>query len=54
VDRAGNAYTYDLNINTNYNADAEDAAGRSGMDAIAAFLGRELDRLALPQLTAVE
>lgn len=46
VDQAGTAYTYDLNINTNFNAEAEAAAGRSGMNAIADFLGRELDRLA--------
>jgi hypothetical protein len=51
VDHAGTAYTYDLNINTNYNAEAEAAAKRSGMNAIAAFLGRELEHLLETQLT---
>jgi hypothetical protein len=46
VDAAGTAWTYDINTNTNYNPEAEAAAGRSGMDAIAAFLGRELSRQA--------
>jgi hypothetical protein len=40
--RAGAIYTYDVNTNTNYNGDAERAAGVSGMRAIAAFLGAEL------------
>jgi hypothetical protein len=43
----GQVFTYDVNTNTNYNPDAEAAAGlagtdRSGPGAIAAFLGREL------------
>ena len=38
-------YTYDVNTNTNYNPDAESAAGVSGMRAIAYFLGRELTKL---------
>ena len=42
VDADGNKYTYDINTNTNYNPTAEAAAGRSGMAAIAAYLGREL------------
>lgn len=50
TDRHGVAYTYDLNINTNYNAGAEAAAGLSGMQAIAGFLGAELDRLAAPAI----
>ena len=41
----GEVRTYDVNTNTNYNADAERRAGRSGPDAIAEFLGRELARL---------
>jgi len=41
VDRAGELYTYDVNTNTNYNAAAEAAAGRSGMRAIAAYLESE-------------
>ncbi len=45
VDHAGNFFTYDLNINTNYNAEAERQAGQSGMQAIARFLARELMRL---------
>ena len=42
VDAKGTKYTYDINTNTNYNPTAEAAAGRSGMAAIAAYLGREL------------
>ncbi|WP_159346713.1 ATP-grasp domain-containing protein [Roseomonas harenae] len=43
----GQVLTYDVNTNTNYNPDAEAAAGlagtdRSGPGAIASFLGREL------------
>jgi len=45
----GEIFTYDVNTNTNYNPDAEAAAGvagtdRSGPGAIAAFLGGELAR----------
>ncbi|MFC7737117.1 RimK family alpha-L-glutamate ligase [Roseomonas sp. GCM10028921] len=45
----GEVLTYDVNTNTNYNPDAEAAAGlagtdRSGPGAIAAFLGAELAR----------
>ncbi|MEE2636301.1 MAG: alpha-L-glutamate ligase [Acidobacteriota bacterium] len=43
VDRDGRAYTYDINTNTNYNSEAETIAGRSGMGAIADYLGRELE-----------
>jgi hypothetical protein len=35
----GERVTYDVNTNTNYNPDAERIAGRSGMGAIAAYLG---------------
>jgi len=45
VDADGTKYTYDINTNTNYNPAAEKSAGRSGMDAIATFLGRELTNL---------
>lgn len=43
-DSNGDAWTYDININTNYNGQAERAAGisdtdRAGMHAIASFLG---------------
>jgi len=53
VDGAGRTLVYDVNTNTNYNADAEQRAGiagtdRSGPGAIAAFLGAELAR-AVPQ-----
>jgi hypothetical protein len=40
----GTTYTYDVNTNTNYNPDAEARAGRSGMDALARYLGAELAR----------
>lgn len=43
VDADGNAYTYDVNQNTNYNSDAEKVARESGMGAIARYLGRELE-----------
>ena len=42
VDAQGTPYTYDINTNTNYNPRAEAKAGRSGMRAIAQFLGNEL------------
>jgi hypothetical protein len=45
TDADGTAYTYDVNTNTNYNAEAEMRAGRSGMDALARYLGAELARL---------
>jgi len=44
-DANGELFTYDVNTNTNYNADAERVAGVSGMGAIAAYLGRELSTL---------
>ncbi|MDF2890729.1 MAG: alpha-L-glutamate ligase [Clostridia bacterium] len=42
MDEKGEIYTYDVNTNTNYNADAEEAAGISGMATIAKYLGSEL------------
>jgi hypothetical protein len=45
VDEAGELYTYDVNTNTNYNSVAEAEAGIYGMQAIAAYLGRELERV---------
>ncbi len=44
VDNDGITYTYDLNTNTNYNGQAEgrDVKGRSGMGALADFLGDAL------------
>jgi hypothetical protein len=44
TDRAGGIYTYDVNTNTNYNGEAEGAAGIYGMRAIASYLGGELQR----------
>ena len=39
VDEAGSAFTYDINTNTNYNADAEARDGRHGMGEAARYLG---------------
>ncbi|RDD61796.1 ATP-grasp domain-containing protein [Ferruginivarius sediminum] len=44
-DRAGTVFTYDVNTNTNYNSRAEAVAGVSGMERLADFLGRELERV---------
>ncbi|WP_283153268.1 ATP-grasp domain-containing protein [Guptibacillus hwajinpoensis] len=41
----GDLFTYDVNTNTNYNADAEKKAGISGMKAIAETLAQELSNL---------
>ena len=41
----GDLFTYDVNTNTNYNADAEKKAGVSGMKAIAETLAQELTNL---------
>lgn len=54
VDEQGEAWVYDINTNTNYNPDAEAAAGRagtdrSGMGALARFIGAELERLKVPE-----
>lgn len=46
-DRAGRTFVYDVNCNTNYNPEAEAAAGIYGMKAIAAYLGSRLDALRL-------
>jgi uncharacterized protein (UPF0254 family) len=52
TDREGRTFAYDVNTNTNYNADAERKAGRegarTGMGAIAAQLS-ELLRRRLPK-----
>jgi len=45
ADKAGELYTYDVNTNTNYNSAAEERAGKYGMRAVAAFLGREVQAL---------
>jgi hypothetical protein len=47
TDKEGAIYTYDVNTNTNYNADAERAAGLSAMGAMAEFLGSALKQLAV-------
>ena len=59
VDEDGVAWTYDVNTNTNYNPDAEAAAGLtrtalSGPGAVAAFLSSELYRTTEPSLVAAE
>ncbi len=41
LDGEQNAYVYDLNTNTNYNASAETRAGISAMDRLAEYLGKE-------------
>lgn len=46
-DAQGRPFVYDVNFNTNYNADAEAASPRRGMDGIAAYLGAELATLTL-------
>ncbi|MBL4720471.1 MAG: alpha-L-glutamate ligase [Alphaproteobacteria bacterium] len=48
-DENGIAWTYDVNTNTNYNPEAEEAAGfsdndKSGMGALSRFLNAELER----------
>lgn len=40
----GQIFTYDINTNTNYNSDAEAAAGKFGMLEVAKFLGEELEK----------
>lgn len=41
---AGEIFTYDVNTNTNYNSDAEAAAGKFGMLELAQLLGEELKK----------
>jgi hypothetical protein len=41
---SGDVFAYDVNVNTNYNADAETRAGVWGMGAVARYLGVELAR----------
>lgn len=45
LDRNGGAYTYDVNVTTNYNHNAEADAGVAGMRAVATYLGAELRRV---------
>ena len=44
VDENGVPYTYDVNTNTNYNADAENVHGMFGMLELAKFLGEALQK----------
>jgi RimK-like ATP-grasp domain len=44
-DADGTLFTYDVNTNTNYNKDAEQAAGKFGMLELAKYLGEELDKV---------
>ncbi len=50
----GERVVYDVNTNTNYNAEAERAAGKSGMDAIAEYLGRLLANVSAAQWEGAE
>ena len=50
----GERLVYDVNTNTNYNAEAERASGKSGMDAIAEYLGRLLADVRETQREGVE
>lgn len=43
-DAEGNLFTYDVNTNTNYNSDAEAAAGIYGMLELARYLGGLLEK----------
>ena len=52
TDERGETYTYDINTNTNYNGAAEQRSGKSGMRAVAEFLGQELRRLEHGRLDA--
>ena len=45
VDRAGKPWVYDINTNTNYNAEAERKVGKNAMRTLGSYLGRELQRL---------
>jgi len=42
ADQDGKIYTYDVNTNTNYNSDAEEAAGKYAMLEMAKYLGEKL------------
>lgn len=45
IDQDGQVYTYDVNTNTNYNSDAENAYGTFGMLELAKHLGKLLEEL---------
>ena len=46
-DRQGRVYTYDINVNTNYNTEAEQKAGKSAFAALCDFLTGELAKAGL-------
>jgi hypothetical protein len=43
ADAAGQVFTYDINVNTNYNTNAETRASISGLAAVAALLAEKLE-----------
>lgn len=45
IDEQGDVYTYDVNTNTNYNADAEQQAGKYAMLELARYLKEELEKM---------
>lgn len=45
IDERGDVYTYDVNTNTNYNADAEQRAGKYAMLELAQYLKDELAKI---------
>jgi hypothetical protein len=49
LDEFGRAFSYDVNTNTNYNPEAEAKDGRSGMGAVADYLGRLLEQRREPE-----
>ena len=53
VDKAGKAYVYDINTNTNYNSAAERRAGVSAMDRLAEYLGDVYWELSPPETAKV-
>lgn len=48
TDAEGRVFTYDINVNTNYNSSAEAAAGISGLDAVATLLASRLAEVSSP------
>ena len=49
LDEFGRVFTYDVNPNTNYNPEAEAKDGRSGMGAVADYLGGLLEQTRKPE-----
>ena len=50
---SGEVLTYDININTNYNPEAEERAGVSGTDTLARYFKQVLESASRPSLSAV-